>query len=125
MSYGTREADGFVPLMGVRASYHQGAFKIDGAEAAVLFDAKLDGLGDAVEAQIVFRWVYFIQQFTLKLFELHFIDCAFENRFLYSLSDAFAGLGDASQALAPGGCFCGNVVGDDDEHDAYLATNGR
>ena len=125
MSYGTRDADGFVPLKGVRASYHQGAFKIDTVEASMLFDAKLDGLGDAVEAQIVFRRVYFIQQFALKLFELHFVDCAFENRFLYSLADALTSLGDASQALAPGGGFCGNIVGDDDEHDAYLATNGR
>jgi hypothetical protein len=119
MSYGMREADGFVPLMGVRASYHQGALKIDGAEAAVLFDAKLDRLGDAVEAQVVFIRVYFIQQFALKLFELHFVDCALENGLLYSLADALAGLGDASQALAPGGCFSGNVVGNDDEHGLF------
>ena len=120
-----READGSVPLIGVRASYHQGTFKIDGAEAAMLFDAKLDRLGDAVKAQIVQIRIYFIQQFALKLFELHFVDGAFEDGLLHSLTDTFAGFGDASQALAPGGCFSGNVVGDDDKHGAYLATKGR
>jgi len=56
-----RELDGFVSLMGVRASYHQGAFKIDGPETAVLFDAEFYRFGNAVEAQIVLFRIYFIQ----------------------------------------------------------------
>ncbi len=86
----------------------------------MLLDAQLDWLGDAIKAQVVLAYVDFGKKFAFELLELHFGDGAFENGFLYTLADAFASPGDATQALSSGGGFGGYVVGDDDEH-GYLA----
>lgn len=90
----------------------------------MLLDTQFDRLGDAVKAQVVLVQVDLGKKFAFELFELHFVDSAFEDRFLDSLADTFASLGDAAQAFSPGGGFRGYVVGDDDEH-GYLARNGR
>lgn len=105
--------------MEVRGSYDQRAFEIDGPKASMLFDAQFDWLGDAVEAQVVLFQIDFGEELTFELFELHFVERAFEHRFLHTLADAFACLGDTSQALAAGGGFCRDVICDDDEHGLF------
>ena len=107
-------------MIGVRASYDEWAFKIDRAEAAVLFDADFDRFGDAIKTQVVLCFVDFSQEGALQLFKLHFVYSAFENGFLHALAHAFASFGDAPQAFAPGSAFGRYVVGDDDEHGVII-----
>ena len=86
--------------MRVRASYDEGAFEVYGAETAVLLDAKAYRFGDSIKAKVVLCRVDFSQEFALKLFELHLVNGAFEDGFLYALADPFAGFGDAAQAVS-------------------------
>mgnify|MGYP001057103310 CR=1 FL=1 len=114
-----REISGVGPSIEVRASYDEGAFEIHRAEATMLLDAQFDWFGDAIKAQVVLVHVNFGKKLTFELLELHFVDSAFKDGFLYTLADTLASLGDATQAFASGRGFSGYVVGDDDKHELF------
>ena len=84
---------------------------------------QLDGFGQAVETQTVFRQFDLGQQTAFKFLELHGVDLALEDRLLHPLPDAFAYPRDTPQASAPCLGFRGYVIADDDEH-GYLGVNG-
>ena len=88
----------------------------------MLFYPQFYRFGDTVKAQIILRLVDFGEQCVLQLFKLHFVNGALEHGFLHALSHAFADLCNASQPLAAGSGFSGDIIGDDDEHGvSYFA----
>ena len=74
-------------------------------------------LCDPIKAEVVFSRFDFGNQIALQCFKASTINLALENRFLYSLTDAFAQLGNAPQASTAFSSLGIDVVADDYQHD--------
>jgi hypothetical protein len=99
--------------------------KIYRLETTVFSDFAAARFGEAVKAQRILLDVNFSQQPTLQIFKLHKVNLAFEYRFLYALSGAFADFGDSAQPAPTFSRFGIHVVANDNQHGFQRPIKGR
>ena len=108
--------------LGVRVSIgvgseDEGPVEIHRPKFTVLSDLAAAHISHPVQAEIIFGQINLREKPSFKVFKLHEIDLALEDRFLHALASPLAHLRDPPQASATGLRFGTYIVANDDQHD--------